>query len=112
MKIRTRDAGLLAVGYVLGSIFMALLVTAPIRPASAPAPTGRLAQPVLAVALPPPPVMTMTNIQWQAPPIHRVLPPRLLDSLEPETLFPPPRRPLDLIDTRYQPPDIKLEDLN
>jgi hypothetical protein len=112
MKIKTRDVGLLAIGFFLGVVLTVSLTTnTPTRPPSAPASTLVLAGPTLASASLPPEFFSTTNIQWQAPPVHIVLPPRFIDSFDSQSpLYPPVQRRLDLIDTRYQP-DIKLDDL-
>ena len=111
MKIKTRDVGLLAVGFIVGAVIAVSLTTTPTRPASAPA-SGTLATgPVLAAASLPPRFITITNVQWEAPPIHIVLPPRFIDSFDSQSpLYPPMRLNVDLIDTRYQP-DINLDNL-
>jgi hypothetical protein len=110
MKIQTRDLGLLAVGFVLGAIITVWLTSTPSRPATISASRVVATGPVLpAFSLPP--RLTTTNIQWGAPPIHIVLPPRFIDSFDSQSpLYPPMRQPVDLIDTRFQS-DIKLDDL-
>ena len=66
-----------------------------------------LTGPAMVAASLPPPVIVITDM----PPLEIVLPPRLVDSFDSQNpLYPPPRRPVDLIDTRYRP-DIKLDDL-
>ena len=110
MKIITRDVGLLAIGLVIGAIITVLLASTPTRPPTAPTSSIMATGPVLAAAslsLP----LSITNIQWQTPPLEIDLPPRFLDSFDPQSpLYPPMSRNVDLIDTRYQP-DIKLDDL-
>jgi hypothetical protein len=97
MKIKTRDVGLLAIGFILGVVLtVSLTTTTPTRPASTLVLTG----PTVASASPPPAFVSITNM-WQAPPVHIVHPPRFIDSFD--------SRRLDLIDYRYQP-DIKLDD--
>ena len=111
MKIRTRDVGLLAIGFIIGDIGTVLLTTTPTRPSTAPASSLVATGPVLAAAALPQPFIAYTNIQLQAPPGEIFLPPRFIDGFDSQSsLYPPMRRPVDLIDTRYQP-DIKLDDL-
>ena len=107
MKIRARDVGLLAVGFIIGAIVAISFTTKPARPPTAPA-LGTLATgPVLAAVSLPPQFITMTNIQM--PPIHMVLPMRSIENFDPQSpLYPPMPRPLHLIDTRPQP-DLKLD---
>ena len=112
MKISARDIGLLAVGFIIGAVVAVSLTSTPMRPAAAP-PLGTVATgPVLASASLPPSFITVTNLEWEAPPIHVVLPPRFIDSLDSQNpLYPQMmRRNVDLLDTRYQP-DIRLDDL-
>ena len=111
MKIKIRDVALLAGGFILGAILTASLTTTPTGPPAASASRVVLTGPAMAAASLPPPVMVITNIQWQMPPVEIILPPRLIDSFDSQSpLYPPPRRPVDLIDTRYRP-DIKMDDL-
>jgi hypothetical protein len=110
MKIGARDVGLLAVGIIVGAVVAVSLTSTPIRPPAAPALGTVVTGPVLAAASLPPRFITTTNIQWQASPIHIGLPPRSIDSFDPQSPPFPPMRPMHLIDTRYLP-DIKLDDL-
>jgi hypothetical protein len=111
MKVKTRDVGWLAVGFILGAMVTASLTTRPTQPPSAPASTIVLTSPTLAAASLPPAFIAITNIQWEAPPVHIVQPPQFIDNLDSQNpVYPPPHRPVDLIDTRYRP-DIKLDGL-
>ena len=106
MKIRARDVGLLAVGFIIGAVVVVSLTSKPTRPPAAPVLGTVATGSVLATASLPPRFITITNIQ-----IHTPLPPRSIDSLDPQSpLYTPMRQPMHLIDTRYQP-DIKLDDL-
>ncbi len=110
MKITIRDARLLAVGFIVG-LLVAVSFNTTTRPPTTPASSVMVTGPVLAAASLPPRLITLTNIQWQAPPVHIVLPPRFIDSFDSQgPLYPPVQRRLDLIDLRYQP-DIELDDL-
>jgi hypothetical protein len=108
MKIRIRDIGLLAVGFVLGAILTALLSSTPPRPAAPPSSRVVAAGPLLASATVPTPFPT--NFILQIPPMRMIIPrvPNRLDAQSPS--FPSERRPVDLIDMRYQP-DIKMDGL-
>lgn len=105
MKLRTRDVGLLALGFVSGAV-----VTAWLTPAPAPVPLASSAlfqsTQLYAVALPPLD-LTLSNLDLRLPPMRF----NSSDSFDPQSpLRPPERRSLDLIDSRYQP-DLKSEDL-
>ena len=107
MKIRTRDVGLLAFGFAIGAVVTASLTSTPARGPAAPASTFVATGPVLAVASLPPQFIGTTNFQLQLPPMRF----EMRDSFDAQSpLYPPMRRSVDLIDTRYQP-DIKPEDL-
>lgn len=107
MKIRTRDVGLLALGFVIGAVVTVLLTSTPARVPTAPASRVVATGPVLAVASLPPQFIIATNLQLQSPPLRF----EMRDSFDSQSpLYPPMRRSVDLIDTRYQP-DIKPEDL-
>ena len=111
MKIRARDVGFLAVGFIIGAVVAVSLTSKLTRPPAAPVLGTVATGSVFATASLPPRFITITNIQWQAPAIHTPLPPRSIDSLDPQSpLYTPMRQPMHLIDTRYQP-DIKLDDL-
>ena len=106
MKIQTRDIVLLALGFVIGAVVTVSLTSTPARVPTAPASTFVATGPVLAVASLPPQFIITTNIQLQSPPMRF----EMLDSFDSQSpLYPPMRRSVDLIDTRYQP-DIKPED--
>ena len=107
MKIQTRDVGLLALGFVVGAVVTVALTSTPTHVPTAPASRVVATGPVLAVASLPSQFIITTNIQLQSPPLRFEMP-GSFDSQSP--LYPPMRRPVDLIDTRYQP-DIKLDDL-
>lgn len=105
MKLRTRDVGLLALGFVSGAVVTAWLSSAP---APVPVASSALFQStqLYAVALPPRD-LTLSNLDLRLPP-RRFAPGDSFDP--PSALRPPERRALDLIDLRYQP-DVKPEDL-
>jgi hypothetical protein len=111
MKITARNVGLLAVGFIMGAVAMVLLTTSPTRPPSA-APLGIVVTgPFLAATSLSPRFITITNVQWQGPPSHIVLPPRSIDSFDSQSpVYSPMRQPMHLIDTRYEP-NIRLDDL-
>ena len=111
MKIRTRDLALLAVGFGIGAVVAVSVTTTLTRPPAAPASSIVATGPALAAASLPLRFIPATNLQWQLPPVHVELPPRFIDIFDPlNPRYPPPRRRVDLIDTRYQP-DIRPEDL-
>ena len=111
MKIRIQDGGLVALGFITGVVCAFLLTRTPTQPPPAPASSVVATGFVLVAASPQPHLITLTNAQWKAPPIYSELPPQLVGSVDAESLLnPAPRRPMDLIDLRYQS-DFKLDDL-
>jgi hypothetical protein len=105
MKIKIRDVGLLAVGFFIGAIVTVGVTTTPTRPLNPPASSVMASRVVLASASLPP-QFVLTNIQWLAETVQVVLPPTFIERFDSQD----PRRTY-LIDTRYQPEDIKLDDL-
>jgi hypothetical protein len=94
--------GLLAVGFGLGVIVATSLTRPPTRSPATPASAAVATGSVLAAALPWR-FLTLTNIQWQEPGFHVVLPPGFFKASDPQDpLYQPPPRSLDLIDFRYQ----------
>jgi len=111
MKISARDVGMLAVGFIIGAVVDVSITTTSDRPPAAPASSAVAIGPVVAAASLSLPSIPETNVQWQLPPVHIKLPPEFIDVFDStDPLYPPPRRSVHLIDTRYQP-DIKLDDL-
>ena len=108
MKIKTRDVGLLAVGFVAGAIITASLTSTPKRPVTTPTTRVVATGPLLAAASLPPALAT--NFVIQLPPLRSVMPQASGGLGVQSPLYPPPRPSVDLIDTRYQP-DIKLDDM-
>ena len=105
MKIQPRDIGLLAIGFVLGSMITISLSLSP-----SPSPTPQVSGVVLTgstflASLPSPPFAS--NMQFQLPPARF----EIRHSFgSPSPQYPPVRMQVDLIDTHYQP-DIRPEDL-
>ena len=108
MKIRTRDIGLLTVGFVLGTIITVSFTLGTPRPVVMPSSKVITSGPLFA-ALSFPPVVD-TNFVIQLPPIDWGIPNASGGLNLQVPSFKSGPQSLDLIDMRYQP-DIRLDDL-